>query len=386
MAHVGRILILGGGIGGLSAAIALRTVGFDVEVFEQSPELREAGAGVGLWSNALASLDQLGVGDVLRRSSLPLRVLTGANARGNTLSHVNLDELGPEFAGAACHVVLRPTLLGALAARLPPASIHTGRRALRIEALPERVRVHFETGAVEEGELLIGADGLHSLARREVAGDTPLRYSGQTCFRGVARMKLVDTPALREIQGPGQRGSVCPVDGESVYWWAAHNAEPGALLEPHARQAHLLARYAGWPFGLEAAIAATASEAILQNDLLDRAPIRAYARGRVVLTGDAAHPTTPNLGQGANMAIDDAIVLARALRDEADIAAACARYERERVPRTRQIVERSWSFGQLCRWQSPLAVWLRERMLGLTPESVMRGVLRSQILENVGRL
>jgi len=386
MAHVGRILILGGGIGGLSAAIALRSVGFDAEVFEQSPELREAGAGVALWSNALASLDQLGVGEALRRSSLPLRVLTGANARGKTLSLVNLDELGPDFANAACHVVLRSTLLAALAARLPEAAVHTGRRALRIEARPERVRVHFDVGAAEEGELLIGADGLYSLARREVVGETKLRYSGQTCFRGVARTRLEDAPVLREIQGAGQRGAVCPVDDETVYWWAAHNAEEGSLLEPRARQAHLLARYAGWPFGLEAAIAATPSDAILQNDLLDRAPINAYARGSVVLIGDAAHPTTPNLGQGANMAIDDAIVLARALREEASRAVACARYERERLPRTRQIVERSWSFGQMCRWQSPLAVWLRELMLGLTPEHVMRRLLRAQILDGVGAL
>jgi 2-polyprenyl-6-methoxyphenol hydroxylase-like FAD-dependent oxidoreductase len=171
-----------------------------------------------------------------------------------------------------------------------------------------------------------------------------------------------------------------------VYWWTAHNAAEGELVEPARRKAHLLARFASWPFGLEQAISSTPSEAILQNDLVDRAPAKAYARGPVVLTGDAAHPTTPNLGQGANMAIDDAIVLARALRDETSIALACARYERERLPPTRQIVERSWSFGQMCRWQSPLAVSLRELMLRITPERMLRNLLRSQILESVGAL
>ncbi|HWZ88742.1 MAG TPA: FAD-dependent monooxygenase [Polyangiaceae bacterium] len=386
MAQVGRIWVLGGGIAGLSAAIALGIAGFHAEVFEQSPELREVGAGVGLWSNAMASLEELGAADAVRRACTPLRTVAGANARGQTLSRTSLDALGAEFAAAACFVVLRPALLAALVARLPTESIHTGCRANRLELLEDRVRVHFADGRVEDGDLLVGADGLHSLARSLVVGEDRVRYSGQTCFRGVARYRAHEPDVLREIQGAGQRGAVCPVDAETVYWWAAHNAPAETLLEPGARKAHLLTRYRGWPFGLEQAISATPDDAILQHDLVDRAPARLYARGRVILTGDAAHPTTPNLGQGANMAIDDAIVLARALRDEGTLAAARERYERERMPRTRQIVERSWSFGQMCRWESALAVSARELMVRMTPPGVMRGLLRSQILESVGRL
>lgn len=383
MAEVGRILVVGGGIGGLSTTIALRSAGFHTEVFEQSSELREAGAGVGLWSNAMASLDQLGVAI---RGSRPLRTVAGANARGKELSLIKLDTLGPDFASAACFVVLRPVLLAALAERLPKDVVHTSSRALRVEALEGRVRVHLEGGRVEDGDLLVGADGLHSLVRQLVVGQDSLRYSGQTCFRGVTRLRSAEADTLREIQGRGQRGAVCPVDSETVYWWAAHNAPAGKILEPTSRRAHLLARYRGWPFGLEDAILSTTSEAILQNDLMDRPPARNYVRGRVVLSGDAAHPTTPNLGQGANMAIDDAIALARSLRAEATVSGALERYQRERLPRTRQIVQRSWSFGQMCLWESALAVWLREAMIRLTPKSMMRGLLRSQILEGVGDL
>jgi 2-polyprenyl-6-methoxyphenol hydroxylase-like FAD-dependent oxidoreductase len=386
MVSVGRILVLGGGIAGLSAAIALRSVGFKADVFEQSPELREAGAGVGLWSNAMASLHELGVADVVRRGCTPLRIVAGANARGETLSRLELDALGADFAAAACFVVLRSALLAALAERLPKGAIHTGCRAIRVEPLDDSVRVLFEGGRVEDGDLLVGADGLHSIVRPLVVdGDDRLRYSGQTCFRGVARLRVTEL-VLREIQGAGQRGAVCPVDAETVYWWAAHNARPDETLEQSARKPHLLARYQGWPFGLADAIAATPSASILQNDLVDRAPARAYTRGRVVLSGDAAHPTTPNLGQGANMAIDDAIVFSRALRDEASVSSAWRRYERERLRRTRQIVERSWNFGQMCLWESTLAVSLRELMLRKTPQFMMRGLLRSQILEGVGQL
>jgi 2-polyprenyl-6-methoxyphenol hydroxylase-like FAD-dependent oxidoreductase len=298
----------------------------------------------------------------------------------------HLDSLGPEFATAACFIVLRPVLLAALAARVPKASIHVARRAVRVELLEASVRLHFDDESTETGELLVAADGLHSLARPLVVGESSLRYSGQTCFRGIARVHAVEAGVLREIQGVGQRGAVCPVDAETVYWWAAHNAQENRLLASAERKAHLLTRYAGWPFGLEEAIAATPSEAILQNDLVDRAPAATYVQGRVMLSGDAAHPTTPNLGQGANMAIDDAISLARALRDEPTFAAAGQRYERERLRRTRQIVERSWSYGQMCRWESGAAVALRELMARMTPERVMRGLLRAQLLESVGRL
>lgn len=126
--------------------------------------------------------------------------------------------------------------------------------------------------------------------------------------------------------------------------------------------------------------------AILQNDLVDRAPARTYVRGRIALGGDAAHPTTPNLGQGANMAIDDAIAIARALRDEASVEAALARYETERLPRTRLIVDRSWSFGRMCRWDSAPGVALREALVRLPPDRAMRRMLRWQILDGVGAL
>ena len=383
MVEVGRILVLGGGIGGLSAAIALRSAGFHAEVFEQSSELRETGAGVGLWSNAMGSLDQLGVSI---RGSRPLRTVAAANARGKELSLIRLDTLGPDFATAACFVVLRPVLLAALAERLPKEVVHTSSRALGVEALEAGVRLHLEKGRAEDGDLLIGADGLHSIVRPLVVGEDNLRYSGQTCFRGVARLRVAEADILREVQGRGQRGAVCPVDLETVYWWTAHNAPAGTILDPLSRKAHLLSRYRGWPFGLEEAILATASDAILQNDLMDRPPAGNYVRGRAVLIGDAAHPTTPNLGQGANMAIDDAIVLARSLRAESTVSVALERYQRERLRRTRQIVERSWSFGQMCLWKWAPAVWLREVMLQLTPQSMMRGLLRSQILESVGDL
>ncbi|HVS73699.1 MAG TPA: FAD-dependent monooxygenase [Phycisphaerae bacterium] len=382
-----RILILGAGIGGLSAAIALRKIGFSPTLFEQAPELREAGAGVGIWSNAMASLEQLGVAPILRNSSLPLRRLAGANAAGKTITDLHLDSLGPEFAAASCHILLRPTLLAALASQVPANTIHTRSRAARVESFPDHALLHFDNGRTESADLLIAADGLHSVARPcVVPPPDPIRYSGQTCFRGIAHIPPPHPDTLREIQGPGIRGSVSPVTPDTLYWWTAINAPPDQLIPQPQRKAWLLDRFSHFPFALPDAIRATPDEAILQNDLVDRAPANVYTKNRIVLLGDAAHPTTPNLGQGANMAIDDAIVLARNLRDSPTVEAALLAYEHERLPRTRLIVNRSWSYGRLARWKSPLAVKLRESLLRLTPRRALVNILRQQILSSVGPL
>ncbi|HVY40413.1 MAG TPA: FAD-dependent monooxygenase [Polyangia bacterium] len=386
MASVRRVLIAGAGIGGLAAAAALRKVGIETEVYEQADEVREVGAGVGLWANALGSLDQLGAGDEIRAATMPLRIFTAARSDGRVIRTIRLDDLGPEFAEAVCRVVARPVLLAALSRLVAPEHVHTGTRVVAAESAGAAVHVRMSNGWTQEADLLIGADGLHSTVRPLVVGRDKVRYAGQTCFRGLATLASPNPREMREIHGAGQRASVCPIDARNVYWWAAFNAPVNDIIPPERRKALLLERFGDWPFALPEAIAATPEGGILQNDLVDRKPARGYTRGRIALLGDAAHPATPNLGQGANMAIDDAIALARALRDEPSLPAALARYERERLDRTRLIVKRSWSYGRPYRWTSRPAIRLRETMIRRTPARVMTDLLRWQTLDSVGPL
>jgi 2-polyprenyl-6-methoxyphenol hydroxylase-like FAD-dependent oxidoreductase len=386
MASVRRVLIAGAGIGGLAAAAALRKVGIEAELYEQADEVREVGAGVGLWANALGSLDQLGAGDEIRAATMPLRIFTTARPDGRVIRTIRLDDLGPEFAESACRVVARPVLLAALARLVATEHVHTGSRVVAAESAGAAVHVRMGNGWTQEADLLIGADGLHSVVRSFVVGRDKIRYAGQTCLRGLATLASPNPRELREINGAGQRASVCPIDAHNVYWWAAFNAPLNDIIPPERRKALLLERFGDWPFALAEAIAATPDGGILQNDLVDRRPARRYARGRVALLGDAAHPTTPNLGQGANMAIDDAIALARALRDEPSLPAALARYERERMERTRLIVKRSWSYGRPYRWTSRPAMRLREAMIRRTPTRVVTDLFRWQTLDSVGPL
>ena len=381
-----RVLIIGGGIGGMTLAAALHQVGVVADVYEQAPEITEVGAGVGLWSNALFSLEQIGAAACVRRNCLSLRKGEIVNAQGKVLSAFDLTAFLGEFSDAACYIVYRPTLLAAISDQVPRQHVHTAHRCVAITQDATAVEARFDNGVVAYGTVLVGADGLHSVVRRALVTQDQLRYSGQTCFRGIAHMPVKDPGVIREIQGAGKRCAVCPMTTDSLYWWTAQNAREGKLIAQDQRRDFLLEAFKRWPSAITEYIAATPVEKILQNDLYDRAPIAGWSSGRVTLLGDAAHPTTPNLGQGANMAIDDAIVLARVLTQADTVQDALRQYEAARLARTTMIVRRSWRFGALTRWKNPLMVKLREWVVMLTPQSVLEAELRRQILQNVGTL
>lgn len=380
-----QVIIIGGGIGGMTLLAALQRVDIEAHLYEQAPVIGEVGAGIALWPNARFSLEQIGAAAQIIANARPLHCTEVLSRRGEVLNQVNFAQAWPDLPDASFHVVHRADLLAAIAAQAPASHVHTGHRLVDVDATAKQVQVRFANGFTATGTMLVGADGIHSVVRRHVVPPDrdAMRYSGQTCFRGIAHLSLRSPEVMREIEGAGERCGICPLSGDRVYWWAAYNAPEGAMLPQAERQAALLHRYAGWPAQIEAVIAATPAEEILQNDLCDRAPVGNWSKGSITLLGDAAHPTTPNLGQGANMAIDDAIVLARALRESSSLPEVFDRYEASRLVRTRMIVERSWLWGRLARWQSPVAVWTRDFLARHTPRSVVSGELRRQVIDRV---
>jgi 2-polyprenyl-6-methoxyphenol hydroxylase-like FAD-dependent oxidoreductase len=371
------VVIAGGGIGGLAAAIALLRAGVRVRVLERVAELGEVGAGVGLWTNAIRALDHLGIGEEVRGFGAPLTIAEVRSARGAMLSRLDLHSVLGE-AAAANHIVHRATLHAALAAKLPKEHVTTGAEVVGFRERGNGVEAVLADGEVVHGALLIGADGIRSAVRRALWGDEPLRYSGQTCFRGIARFEVADARVLREVQGAGLRAAVCPLADGRVYWWAAINAPCDEPDEPPLRKAALLQRFHGWPFGVPEAIAATEG-AILRNDLVDRPPRQPWGRARVTLLGDAAHPMLPNLGQGACTALEDAVVLARCVESYGPTARALQAYERTRYARTARIVRESWSFGVPARWSHPFAVGARETIVRALPTSILARSIRAHI-------
>jgi 2-polyprenyl-6-methoxyphenol hydroxylase-like FAD-dependent oxidoreductase len=277
-------------------------------------------------------------------------------------------------------LIHRADLLSALLSCLPMDVVRYGHEctAVRQDSASATAEFLTTTGpSSATADLLIGADGIHSIARERIRGREPTRYSGYTCWRGIAPFPTDKVPPgyACEVWGRGARFGITRIGGGRVYWWATRNApESGRDESPDAARSALLADFGRWFDPIPAMIAATAPGAIIRNDIIDRPPVRGWSKGRITLLGDAAHPTTPNLGQGGCMAIVDGVVLARCLRESADIPSALAAYERERSPVTRRVTDFSWRLGAVGQWSSPALCALRDAAMSIVPR---RSILKS---------
>ena len=357
-----KVLIIGGGIGGLSTAIALRRVGIDAVVFEQADALREIGAGLTLWANAVKALRKLGVGDSVLATGSRLERFEARSWRGVVLGETRFGEFERKL-GAPHFIIHRAELLRGLGQLIDERSIHCNNRCVGFEQSLRGVTATFADGRKEAGDALIGTDGLHSIIRAKLLGESKPRYAGYTCWRGLAQFAHPDFPPgfSFETWGPGRRFSLHHCGPEKVFWYATKNLPEGLPDVATERNAEVRACFHDWHAPIPEVIEATESAAILRNDIVDRKPVKHWGQGRVTLLGDAAHPTTPNLGQGACQAIEDAVFVAAALRAADDIPAALRSYESQRLARTAFITNQSYFIGKICQWENPLACWLRNQ-------------------------
>jgi 2-polyprenyl-6-methoxyphenol hydroxylase-like FAD-dependent oxidoreductase len=367
-----RVLIIGGGIGGLSAAIALRRKSIDADVFEKNAEVREVGAGISLWPNAVKALQKLNLGEALDAISLVNKDAALRRWNGSYLSRTPTRELERRFGGGVI-VLHRAELLDMLAASFGPANIRLGHALAGIHLDAGGVTANFANGASAHGDALIGADGLHSMVRTWLGRADLIRYSGYTAWRAVVPFDA-STLVPGETWGCGQRFGMLPVQRGRVYWFATSNAPEGErhgqLQSKDSERARLLALFKGWHQPIESLIQASEDSAILRNDIYDREPLHEWGRGRITLLGDAAHPMTPNLGQGGCLAIEDALELASSLAAAPDIAVGLRAYESRRIPRTTSIVLASRRLGAVGQIASPLLCRIRDLVFRLTPSGV----------------
>lgn len=262
----------------------------------------------------------------------------------------------------------------------------TGKRLVGLRQDPDGVELSFADGATERADTVVGADGLRSVVRAALFGEEEPRYSGETAYRGIAEFPVEDPGMMRETQGNGWRGAVHPLDAEHVYWWAAHRTSAGMTQDPSQRKDAVLAGVGEWIGGLPQAVAATPAETILHNDLFDRDPIATWTVGRVSLLGDAAHPTTPNLGLGGCMAIEDAVVLARAVDQTGAHGPAFAQYEFERHTRTARVVWMSRLMGRSGSLTNPVAVKVWRSLNSVTPPRIAASMLAREVTYMPGSL
>ena len=361
-----RVIVIGSGIGGLCCAIGLRKIGLDVALYERAPELREVGAGIMIWANGLRAIEALGVGESVRAVTMPAvrLMLAGQNGRQEQMvaeSAAFEKELGyTPFVG----FIHRAELVRSLAAHLPPGFARYGHDCVSVEQSGERVTVRFANGQTDVADLLIGADGIRSAVRTALFGPPQLRYAGYTCWRGICpRPAAVRTGDLYLWTGRGSQVGINTLTKDRVYWFATRNA-PAGMVAVDERVAALDV-FRDWAAPLPELIASTPAERVIRADITDRQPSRPWSRGRVLLVGDAAHPTTPNFGQGGGMAIEDAVVLARCLATVPNAEDALAKFEAERFRRTSAVTNEAWEFGKMLQWEGRVSVWLRDLLAGM---------------------
>ncbi|MFI6302882.1 FAD-dependent monooxygenase [Amycolatopsis thailandensis] len=340
-----RIAILGGGIGGLAAAAFLNCQGFPATVYEQAPRLAEVGAGLVIAPNAGRRLRELGAFEYLRERAV--RLGTGWEFRrwedGRILSAENLETACLDLYGEHTYTAHRADLLAAIRSRVPADSVELGRKCVGLDRHGDAYRIHFADGASVEADIVIGADGVHSIVRGTIFGSAPATYSGTCAFRALVPADRAPDFARRPTQtlwiGPGHHLVHYPISAGEYVNLVAFAPAGDYTVESWtatATEREFLAEFDGWDRRLTDLIRAAGTPG--RWALLDRAPLTRWSDGGVTLLGDAAHPMFPFFAQGAAQAIEDAAALARCLTaDRDDPAAALRRYERLRIPRTTRL-------------------------------------------------
>ena len=363
------MIVIGAGIGGLAAAVGLQQAGATVTVLERAPEPRPVGSGLSLFGNGFTALDVLGLGDAVRAVAAPGGSGLQAGQRtpdGRWLSHT------PAAAVTRLGIVHRADLHRVLTGALLPDTVRHGIPVTGVSPAGDAVRL--DGGAVEPADLVVAADGIHSRVRASWPGDPGLRYAGCTAWRGVTDHPVDLLGAAGETWGRGVRFGMAPLADGRVYWFAVATVPAGTTTpDEHGAVTRLVT---GWHPPIAQVLAATPPEAVIRSDVHDLAgPAPTFRRGGCVLLGDAAHAMTPDLGQGANQALEDAATLTRllacvAVQDAPErpaVAAALEEYDRLRRPRTQRIARRARALGALARTSGATTVRLRNGLLRLTP-------------------
>ncbi|MFP2927053.1 FAD-dependent monooxygenase [Pyxidicoccus sp. 3LG] len=370
-----HVLIAGAGIGGLTLACALRHAGLSATVFERADALKWVGAGIIVQMNAAVALRRIGLCDAVAAAGASPTDSAILRPSGAAITRLPVQRLQQEL-GLPMTCIHRARLQAVLLEHAGTEHVRLGRALTGFRDDGSGVTVTLSDGSTVTGDVLVGADGLRSAVRSGLLGDAPLRYSGYTSWRGVSpEVPSVRPGHVSETWGPGARFGVVPIGFGQVYWFATLNAPPGGQDAPGHMRERLREIFGGWHAPIADLLAATPEDAIVRTDIHDRPPIDRWSKGRVTLLGDAAHPMTPNLGQGGCQAIEDAVVLAECLGRGGAIDEALAAYEQRRRERANGMVVRSWSLGRLAQLESPVGRFVRDSLFRLVPSALAaRGV------------
>ena len=362
MAQNGRVLIVGAGIGGLTAAVALRRAGRDVVVFERMDSLKEYGAGFTMNSNAVSAVRELGLGEAVEESGAELKRFVHHTQAGKVLTEWPTVNIARNV-GAPIIGIGRPDVQRILADALD-AEVRFDHECVGVDQDDSGVTARFANGNEERGAALVGADGSKSTVR-PLFDPTERRYSGYTTWLAFA--DFTDFPEATHAQWYGRKLvlGAHPIGAGRTYWYAGYTAPPGGT-DTDPKQA-VLDLFGDWAHPVPAMLRATDVKNVARSDIYDLPRRESWGRGRVTLLGDAAHSMVPALGQGACQAIEDGVILARHLDSAEDVDAALRAYERERIERTWPMVRRARRLGKLMQGDNAVTGVVRDNFFRFSP-------------------
>ncbi len=336
-----KAIVIGAGMAGLAAGIALRQAGYEVEIYEKTSKLRPAGAGISLWSNGIKILNKLGLGQEVAAIGGQMNRMEYRNHKDEVLNHVNLMPL-VEKVGQRPYPVSRTDLQQMMLKAFGEADVRMGMRCVEVKQDADSATAIFEDGSTATGDIVIGADGIHSIVRTYLnGGKVEPRYAGYVNWNGLveASPDLAESDVWVIYVGEGKRASMMPVGGNRFYFFFGCPKPKGTKSSPENIRAELKETFAGWAQPVQNLIEKLDPEQVNRLEISDIDPLPQLVKGRIALVGDSAHATTPTLGQGGCQAMEDAEVLCRYLvTTNLSVEDALKRYETERKERVSQLV------------------------------------------------
>ena len=356
-----KIAIIGGGIAGLTFAHCLSKEKYDINIFEKKKVFGEVGAAISVFPNALDVIDKIGLLDPILQTSGKFENVFLKTKNGQILSKSSPKSDYPVIC------IHRKDLHNVLLSGLK-AELNTDKSLSHLTYLEnEQIEITFNDGSKYIFDAVIGADGINSAVRKQIINDKDPIYRGYNIWRGVVKTKF-DVGYASETYGKGQRVGIVPIKDGVYGWWATCNEDFLEKDEPEGTKEKLKRIFGNWHEPIPELIENT--EKIIKNSLCDRIPKKGWTKGNVTLIGDAAHPSTPNLGQGGCMAIEGAYLLASSINKHGLCPKAYEVYEKYQFPRSKKIINESLKIGKIGQIKNPILILIRNTFFKLIPSRV----------------